>query len=174
MRAAAGANQFWLRKLHSLTGFAFLGYFLCFHVRGGGTYGSAPLRALFLYLPLLFHGLYGLYIGWETRPNGLRYPWVRNWMYLGQRASGVLLVPFVPFHLGAVQWGAAYAAAPWYRAAWAAGLLAAVFHLANGLFGTAVDWGVTVGPHSQRVLVVVCLIAFLVLSGYGLNTLVAF
>lgn len=172
--AAAGLRQFWLRKLHSLSGFLFLGYFLSFHVRGEGIYEGLGRRVLYLLVPLLFHGLYGLYITWEALPNLRRYPWVRNGMYLGQRVSGALLVAFIPLHLGAVRWGAAYADAPWYRAAWYGGLLAAVFHLANGLFGTAIDWGVTVGPHSQRVLVGVCFVAFAVLAGYGLTTLASF
>lgn len=173
-RAAAGTRQFWLRKLHSLTGFAFLGTFLCFHVRGEGTYGSPTRRALLLVLPLAFHGLYGLFITWESRPNCLRYAWLRNAMYLAQRVSGTLLVAFVPLHVGAVRWGAAYAEAAWYRAAWYAGTLAAVFHLANGLFGTAVDWGVTVGPVSQRAAVAASFASFVVLAGYGLATLASF
>ncbi|GAB4260988.1 MAG: succinate dehydrogenase cytochrome b558 subunit [Deferrisomatales bacterium] len=166
-------TQFWLRKLHSITGFLFLGYFLCIHVRDVGTYDSPVLRVLFLYLPLLFHGVYGLYIVYESAPNGLRYPWIRNWMYLGQRISGVLLVPFLLLHLGAVKWDAAYAEAAWYVAVWYAGLLLAVFHLANGVFGTAIDWGITVGPHSQRVFVGVSFAAFFILSAYGLATLAA-
>lgn len=172
--AVVGTSQFWLRKLHSLTGFAFLGTFLTFHIQAGGSYRSVPTRALLLFAPLLFHGLYGLAITWESRPNALRYAWLRNWMYLGQRGSGALLVLFVPIHLGAVEWGAAYADAAWYRGVWVAGLLAAVFHLANGLFGTSIDWGVTVGPHSQKILAGGCFAAFLVLAAYGLSMLASF
>jgi succinate dehydrogenase / fumarate reductase cytochrome b subunit len=167
-------TQFWLRKLHSLTGFLFLGYFLCVHVRTQGSYGSPLLRILFLYLPLLFHMLYGLYITYESRPNNLRYAWVRNGMYLAQRATGLLLVPFIAIHLGAMKWGAAYADAAWHKAIWYVGLLAAVLHLSNGLFGTTIDWGVTVGPHSQRAVVALSLLAFFVLAGYGLYTLSSF
>jgi succinate dehydrogenase / fumarate reductase cytochrome b subunit len=174
MSAKPCCSQFWLRKLHSLTGFLFLGYFLCLHVRGEGAYGSVTLRILFLYLPLLFHALYGLFLTYESRPNPVRYPWVRNGMYLGQRLSGVLLVPFVPLHLGAVQWGGGYADAGWYRAVWYGGLLTAVFHLSNGLFGTAIDWGVTVGPHSQKALVTASFLAFFILAGFGLYTLASF
>ena len=170
--ARACCSQFWLRKLHSLTGFLFLGYFLCLHVReSGASYGSTALRVLFLYLPLLFHGLYGCYIAWEARTNLVRYPWVRNGMYAAQRLTGLVLVPFVLLHLGAVLWGAGYADAGWFLAVWYAGLVLAVFHLANGLFGTCIDWGITVGPHSQRVLVGVSFLAFFVLSAYGVYTL---
>ncbi|NTU60475.1 MAG: hypothetical protein HGA98_05400 [Deltaproteobacteria bacterium] len=167
-------SQFWLRKLHSLTGFLFLGYFFCLHVRTQATYGSPVLRVLFLYLPLLFHLVYGLYITYESRPNGLRYAWVRNWMYASQRVTGLVLVPFVPLHVAAMQWGAGYASAGWYRAAGYVGLFAAVLHLSNGLFGTAIDWGVTVGPHSQRVMVGASFVAFFVLAGYGLYALSSF
>ena len=164
-------TQFWLRKLHSLTGFVFLGYFLCLHVRGEPAYTGFSSRALFLFLPLVFHGAYGLYITFESRPNPFRYGWVRNWMYFGQRATGVFLVPFLALHLGAVRWSLGYADSGWYRGVWYAGVLGAVFHLANGIFGTTIDWGVSVGPQSQRVMVGLSFLAFLLLSAYGLYTL---
>lgn len=167
-------TQFWLRKLHSLTGFLFLGYFLCLHVRGESVYVETTYKVLFLYLPLLFHGLYGLYITYESGPNLLRYSWVRNWMYFGQRATGLFLLLFIPLHLGDLFGGAGYGGAAWYTAVWYAGVLAAVFHLANGLFGTVIDWGITVGPHSQRVFVGLSFAAFLLLSAYGLYTLSLF
>ena len=167
----ACCSQFWLRKLHSLTGFLFLGYFLCLHVRGEGAYDSTLLRVLFLYLPLLFHGGYGLYITWESTTNLVRYPWIRNGMYVAQRVTGLLLVPFILLHLGAILGGASYGDAGWYTILWFAGVVVAVFHLANGLFGTFIDWGITVGPHSQRVFVAVSFLAFFVLSAYGLYTL---
>jgi succinate dehydrogenase / fumarate reductase, cytochrome b subunit len=167
-------GQFCLRKVHSLTGFVFLGYFLCIHTRNAGTYGSPVLRLLFLYLPLLFHAVYGLYISYEMSPNLLRYGWVRNGMYLAQRVTGLLLVPFILLHLGAVRLSWDYGESSWYLALWYGGVLVSVFHLANGVFGTAIDWGVAVGPHSQRVLVIVSFAAFFILSAYGVYTLSTF
>jgi len=170
MEKAACSTQFWLRKLHGLTGFVFLGYFLCLHVRGAGAYDSTFLRWAFLYIPLAFHGLYGLYICYEASPNNVRYgQYVRNWMYMFQRATGILLVPFIVLHYGDQELG--WNLGAWFPYLWYAGLIAAVFHLANGLFGTMIDWGITVGPHSQRVFVVLSFIGFLVLSGYGLYEL---
>ncbi len=168
------STQFWMRKLHSLAGFVFLGYFLCLHVRGHGAYETPVLRVLFLYLPLLYHGIYGLYITYESQPNLFRYPWLRNWMYFAQRLTGLFLVPFIPIHIAAMNGGAAYADATWYIALWYVGLLVAVFHLANGIFGTVLDWGIAVGPHSQRVFVGVSFAAFLILSIYGIYTLSQF
>ncbi|MDW7710144.1 MAG: hypothetical protein SCH98_06685 [Deferrisomatales bacterium] len=167
-------TQFWLRKLHSLTGFLFLGYFLFLHVQGETVYGSPAFKLLFLYVPLVFHGFYGLFITYESSPNLFRYPSARNWMYVGQRATGLFLILFIPLHLGDMFGGAAYGLSSWYAALWYAGLLAAVFHLANGLFGTVIDWGITVGPHSQRVFVALSLGAFVLLSAYGLYTLSLF
>jgi succinate dehydrogenase / fumarate reductase cytochrome b subunit len=164
-------TQFWLRKLHSLTGFLFLGYFVCLHVRMVDAYQSQVFRILFLYVPLLFHSLYGIYITYESNPNLFRYSWVRNWMYFGQRGTGLFLVPFILLHMGAMNWGAAYGDAGWFMIVWYAGVLAAIFHLANGIFGAAIDWGVTVGPHSQRVFVGVSFAAFFILSAYGIYTL---
>lgn len=164
-------NQFRLRKFHSLSGVVFLGYFLFVHVRGEGGYKDLSTRIAFLLIPLLFHGLYGLYIIWESSPNNIRYNYWRNWMYLLQRVTGLILIPFVIMHFWAMKWDAPWASSAWYQVFWYAGLISAVFHLANGLFGAAIEWGITVGPHSQKVLVVISFIAFLVLGAIGVHTL---
>jgi len=163
-------RQFWLRKLQSLTGLIFLGYFLCRHVRGLGAYDTTAVRVLFLYLPLFFHAVYGAALVWESSPNNIRYGgYVRNWMYLMQRVTGGVIFVFLLFHVGSEVWG--WSLGAWYPALWYAGLVAAVFHLANGLFGSLIHFGVTVGPHSQRVFVGVSFAAFLVLAAYGVHTL---
>lgn len=164
-------TQFWLRKLHSLTGLIFLGYFLCVHVRGNGGYKDTFTRLAFLLLPLLFHGLYGLFIIYESSPNNNRYGYWRNWMFLLQRISALILVPFVIMHFMVMKGWVGFGDEQWYIAFWYVGVVAAVFHLANGLFGAAIEWGITVGPHSQRVLVVISFIAFLVLGAFGVHTL---
>lgn len=167
---SACCTQFWLRKLHSLTGFLFLGYFLCLHVRGEGAYETPFFRVFFLWLPLIFHGLYGLWICYEAAPNNIRYGrHVRNWMYMVQRATGIFLAPFLLVHVGSEVAG--WNLGDWYAPFWYAGVVAAVFHLANGIFGTLIDWGITVGPRSQRVFVGVSFLAFFVLCAYGIITL---
>jgi succinate dehydrogenase / fumarate reductase cytochrome b subunit len=167
---APGRSQFWLRKLHSLTGFIFIGYFLCLHVRGSGGYDSDFFRVAFLWIPLAFHAIYGAYICYEAQPNNLRYSgYIRNWMYMLQRATAFIIVPFLIVHVGAEQYG--WSLGEWYPAFWYVGVVTAVFHLANGIFGTFIDWGITVGPHSQRVFVGVSFVSFIVLCGYGLYTL---
>lgn len=166
-------TQFWLRKLHSLTGAVFLGYFLSVHVVGVGGYKSMFARVAFFWLPLAFHGLYGLFIIYEAQPNNIGYNYWRNWMYLLQRVTGVLLIPFIAMHVLDIKGLNELSSLPWYKPVWYAGMLSAVFHFANGFFGAMIEWGVTVGPHSQRVMVVLCLIISIVLGALGVHTLYA-
>jgi succinate dehydrogenase / fumarate reductase cytochrome b subunit len=95
-------------------------------------------------------------------------------MYLGQRVTGLFLIPFLLLHLGAVLFGATWAEAGWYRPLWYAGVLAAALHFGNGALGSAIHWGVTVGPRSQRVFAGLGTAAFLLLALYGLRTLYHF
>src|SRR5579871_4460033 len=99
LRAGKG-HSFLLRKLHSLSGIVPIGAFLVEHLlsnfealKGPVAYAdqvkflnSLPLvRVLewaFIFIPLLFHGLYGVYIALKGRQNVNVYPWAGNWGYL--------------------------------------------------------------------------------------------
>src|ERR1700712_3354781 len=92
LRAGQGHSFFW-RKLHSLSGVVPIGAFLVEHIvsnfealKGPAAYAgqvkflnSLPLvRVLewvFIFLPILYHGLYGLYIWWRGKSNVIYYPW---------------------------------------------------------------------------------------------------
>ena len=41
-----------------------------------------------IFIPLIYHAVYGLVITMEARPNNLNYPYPRNWFYLIQRITG--------------------------------------------------------------------------------------
>ena len=41
-----------------------------------------------IFIPLIYHAVYGLVITVEARPNNLHYPYPRNWFYLIQRITG--------------------------------------------------------------------------------------
>src|ERR1700692_3292791 len=95
LRAGKGTSFIW-RKLHSLLGVIPIGAFLLEHLlsnfealKGPIAYGdqvkflnSLPLvRVLewvFIFLPILYHGLYGLYIWFRGKPNVVYYPWAGN------------------------------------------------------------------------------------------------
>jgi succinate dehydrogenase / fumarate reductase cytochrome b subunit len=92
LRAGEGHSFFW-RKLHSLTGIVPIGAFLVEHIvsnyetiNGPLAYAqqvkflnSLPLvRVLewtFIFIPLAYHALYGLFIAFRGRVNVNVYPW---------------------------------------------------------------------------------------------------
>src|ERR1700734_2837119 len=99
LRAGQG-RTFVLRKLHSLLGIIPIGAFLMEHLlsnfealKGPAAYAaqvkflkSLPLvRVLewvFIFLPLAFHALYGVYIALRGKSNVVYYPWAGYWMYM--------------------------------------------------------------------------------------------
>ena len=110
-------NNFFIRKLHSLSGVvplrAFFIYLLItnsFAKFGPEVYNqkiewfqSLPyLYALeygFIFIPILFHALLGFVFLWAWSDNSARYPYGRNWMYTLQRASGMIVFVFIAYHV---------------------------------------------------------------------------
>ena len=52
-----------------------------------------------IFIPLLFHSVYGILISAEAKPNVLGYGYARNWFYVFQRATGIFLFVFLMFHI---------------------------------------------------------------------------
>ena len=52
-----------------------------------------------IFMPLLFHSVYGVMISAEAKPNALNYGYGRNWFYMFQRATGIFLFFFILFHI---------------------------------------------------------------------------
>ena len=104
VRAGQG-HSFLLRRLHSLSGIVPVGLFLVEHfvsnafaTRGPAAYtkqveflSSFPfvvgLELFGIWLPILYHSLYGFYIWYRGDSNLREYPWTGNWMYTAQRWS---------------------------------------------------------------------------------------
>jgi succinate dehydrogenase / fumarate reductase cytochrome b subunit len=116
LRAGEGHSYLW-RKLHSLTGIIPIGAFLVEHIisnfetlNGPLAYAqqvkflnSLPLVRIlewaFIFIPLAFHALYGLFIAIRGRSNVNVYPWASNWMYLSQRITGVIAFLYIVQHV---------------------------------------------------------------------------
>lgn len=150
------------------------------------------LELFVIILPLYFHAFYGIYVAMTARYNVTDYPWYRNWAFFLQRLTGLITLVFVTQHLyhfrfqkllGA--WGADVhyptfdivaqgLANPLMRIWYAVGIVAAAYHLANGLFTFLITWGITVGPRSQRVSSVISNVAFVAIAALGLAALRAF
>jgi succinate dehydrogenase / fumarate reductase cytochrome b subunit len=199
-------RHFWLRRLHSLTGIVPVGGFLAFHlyenfrsVEGAESYNEMTRRLqtvpfavwieiFVIALPLLFHGVYGLFLTTTAKPNALSNRYTRNWMYFLQRATGIVVFAFILFHywttrlvqlhdhesLDLFRQVQAAVGNPWIYSFYVVGILSAVFHFSNGLWSFSIVWGLTVSPASQRRMAVVSAAVFLVLSVIGVRSISAF
>ena len=133
---------------------------------------------LFIFLPILFHGLLGLVIiRWGLMNTGT-YPYASNIRYMLQRASGLIALVFILWHvfhmhgwfhadvwlkhvaepLGGARFRP-YSAPSTLGAAmqgvlmpfiYGIGVLTCVFHFANGLWTMGITWGVWTSPGAQR------------------------
>jgi succinate dehydrogenase / fumarate reductase cytochrome b subunit len=211
--SSAPLRWFLLRRLHSLTGILFGGY-LMVHLLVNATLiqGQHPhdvfaeqvnkihslpfllaIEWTFIYLPLIFHSVYGIWITFEGRPNLFDYPYGKNTYYTLQRISAMIILGFVLFHvLGMKGWfgdtlefqyGPGQAAASTARhinAHWIItwvvyplGVLASCFHLANGFWTAAISWGLTISAKAQQRWGWVCAGIFVFSFGCGITAWVA-
>jgi succinate dehydrogenase / fumarate reductase, cytochrome b subunit len=177
-------NSFYSRKLHSLLGVIPLGFFLLEHLLTNfeAFYGleafseqiewliNLPLVLILeivgIWLPLLYHGVYGLFIAFQARHNTNNFGYFRNWMFRLQRITGVITLIFVAWHVfeTRVQVGLGKVDHAdlgllmhnilsdnlWFTL-YLIGVIATAFHFSNGLWAFLVSWGITIGPKSQRI-----------------------
>ena len=180
MPAAAAESKlsYFLDKLQSLSGVIPIGAFLAEHFWSNSyalvsvaKYNQASedlqtipwrivVEALLIWFPILFHGLYGIYIWWKGKSNAFRHPWMANWMYTLQRETGIIAFAFIGWHVWTERFlthgkstyaGMAEAMShPYYLGFYVVGVVAASFHLGNGLWNFSCKWGLTVTARAQR------------------------
>jgi succinate dehydrogenase / fumarate reductase cytochrome b subunit len=207
------SRTFVLRKLHQLSGIMPLGVFLLEHfytnskaLSGAANFNAAvaDLQAIpyillvetgAIFIPLIYHAVYGLVITVEARPNNLNYPYPRNWFYTIQRVTGVILFFFIAFHVLNFRFGMVpglntvsvahhpdqafqvvareFSLVPIFIV-YMIGITATVWHLANGVWLFLVDWGITIGERAQRISGYACLGFGVVLLAVGVNAAIAF
>lgn len=141
-----------------------------------------------LLLPILFHGVYGLYITGPSRPNVIRYSNGRNWAYFMQRVTGVIAFAYIIYHvLNTRVWalmvkgsGITFtdmaeklSSAPVFMF-YVIGILASTFHLSNGIWSFSITWGLVQSERGQRQLAMFSVLLFVVLSIVGLDITSAF
>jgi succinate dehydrogenase / fumarate reductase, cytochrome b subunit len=200
----AGSRDFVNRRIHSLLGVIPIGLFLVQHlvVNHFATDGveafnkaahfmeSLPFRlaleTFVIYLPILFHAVYGLYITFQAKNNVTHYGYFRNAMFLLQRVTGVITLIFIVWHVWETRVQAAFGAevnfsmmedifsSPFMIAFYLVGVLSAVFHFANGLWSFFVSWGLTVSPRSQKISTYVTMGVFILLAIVSVRTIFAF
>ena len=150
------------------------------------------VEIVFIFVPILFHAVLGVQIWLSGQMNVAAHSYGGNIRYTLQRIAGLIAIVFILYHLWHVHWlgqplgggsfdphdAAATAAAalqPWYlRLLYGIGVLAAVFHLANGVWTFLITWGITVGANSQRWVGYVCAAFGILLGLAGLGALNGF
>lgn len=197
-------SSYFVRRLHSLLGVIPLGVFLVQHLvinnfatRGpeafntaAGFMGNLPfvlvLETFVIYLPILFHGIYGVYIAFTAKNNVGHYGTYRNWMFLLQRITGILAFVFIAIHVYQTRFQVLLGAEvnfdmmadilenPFWFVFYVIGVLSVVFHFANGLWSFMITWGITQSPKSQQVMSYVAIIVFVIVGFIGVQTLFAF
>ena len=210
-------HEFAIRRLHSLTGIVPLGAYMVVHLttnasllNGVPTFQRAVMQihslgaALpivewgFIFLPLLFHGLIGLWIVRTGKSNLSRYRLVGNRRYVWQRWTGVIALVFLLVHvfhlhgwfhakfwldsiahpLGMAQFRPYNAAStlaeamdgliwPIWPAFYLIGVLACVYHLANGIWTAGITWGFWLTPAAQQRASKICVVLGVLLAVVG-------
>jgi len=213
----AERRSFILRKVFSLTGVVPIGCFLVMHL---WSYSSAlngrhafetsfasgvlnasqsaygwVLEALVVWLPLLFHAIYGIVISFEARPNTRTYPYSRNWGYVLQRISGVVVLVFIGYHayqvpiqvaLGKLDQHDVFSelcaslsstvsgGIPAVAVGYLVGIAATCYHFANGLTNFCFSWGITTSRQASRRVAGVAGLVAIALFGLGASSVIYF
>jgi succinate dehydrogenase / fumarate reductase, cytochrome b subunit len=207
LRAGQGVS-FVLRRLHSLTGILPVGAFLFEHILiSNATAISGPdayarqvsflanlplvffLELFGIWLPILYHALYGFYIWYRGDGNTVAYPWTGNWMYTAQRWTGGIAFIYIVWHtwtmrftgidlhaypndsFGKVQ--AEVFQTPFFLF-YVVGLIAASWHFAYGIWLFSAKWGIVSGTKAQKRFLALCLAFFFILTAAGLASLASF
>ncbi|AIM13924.1 succinate dehydrogenase, cytochrome b558 subunit [Bacillus anthracis] len=144
------------------------------------------LEIFIIFLPILYHAIYGLYIAFTAKNNAVSYGYFRNWMFVFQRISGIVTLIFIAWHVWETRIQAMLGKEvnydmmadilnnPAMFAFYLVGVVSTIFHFANGLWTFCISWGITVSPRSQRISTYVTLAIFLGLSYVGVSALLAF
>lgn len=200
----AGNREFFYRRLHSLLGVIPVGLFLMQHLvvnhfatGGEESFNKAAhfmeslpfryfLEVFVIFLPLLFHAIYGIYVAFTAKNNVSKYSFFRNWMFMLQRFTGIVTLIFITWHVWETRVAALFGAqvnfqmmesilsSPFMLWFYIIGVVSTIFHFANGLWSFAVSWGITVTPRSQVISTYVTMGIFVALSIVGLRAIFAF
>lgn len=198
-------REFLLRRVHSLLGIVPIGLFLTMHLfinftaaNGEGAFNKASefmenlpflpiIEWVIIYIPLMFHAFYGVYIAFTAKPNLNRFGTTRNWFFMLQRVTGIFLVIFIAWHIFQTRlqktindatvdydFMADVVSNPGMLTFYIVGILAATFHLSNGLWSFLISWGLIQSPKSQKVTTYITMIIFVLLSVVGVVAILSF
>lgn len=206
LRAGQG-NSFLLRRLHSLSGIVPVGAFLLEHFISNAFATNGPkayidqvkfltglpfaiwLEIFGIYIPIAFHGLYGLYIWWRGESNVSDYKYAGNWAYVLQRWTGIIAFAYIVYHVIEMRFSGVHLFAHSDAAFWKVqnelsetgdviayiiGIVAASWHFGYGIFLFCAKWGIVTGERARKRMQVVGIAIAGLFIVIGLATVWAF
>ena len=211
MAVSVTKENYVLHRIHSITGVMPVGYYMVQHlvlnfnaVFGAERFNNVidffeglpkpfllALEAGMIWLPLLFHAVYGIFIISRAENNYLttKYKWSQNRMFLLQRWSGLVVFVFLIYHVvsttgykyvtgnaEAIKYDAWSAKLhnPIWLLVYLVGILAASYHLGYGLWNFCIRWGITVAEAAQIRIQKISAVVFVALTLLGWGALVGF
>ena len=215
-----GRHEFLIRRLHSLSGLVPVGAYMTVHLlvnaslnNGPGEFQKnvnqihslgkflLPVEWIFIFLPIIFHAVVGVWIIRTGKSNVDRYRYTSNFRYTMQRWTGVIAVVFIFFHvfhlhgwfhtdfwlknvaepLGMANFRPYNAASTLAEAMrgfvwpifYLVGVLACVYHFANGVWTAGITWGIWLSPKAQKWATYVCTAGGIGLTLVGLSAVYA-
>ncbi|WP_042354066.1 succinate dehydrogenase cytochrome b558 subunit [Bacillus rubiinfantis] len=200
-----GKHQHFFRKLHSLLGIIPVGVFMTVHlfvnysaVWGIDSYNKAAgfmvnlpfkyfLETFVIFLPLLFHGIYGAYIAFKSKNNVGKFNYGRNWKFFFQRLTGVIALVFIIWHVwetkAQVEFNgveanynlmAGIVDNAFALTLYIIGILSCVYHFVNGIWTFLITWGISASPKSQKITEYIAIVLFFGLAFVGIRAILAF
>ena len=184
---ALNRENYLLHKLHSLSGVIPIGFYMLQHLTlntfslGGpekfnaviGFFAGMPkhfllgLEVVAIWIPLLFHSIYGLFISSRAKNNYFteKYGFSENRMYTFQRWSGIFLFVFLTYHVLTTTVAAKLRGedmilfAAWHEKLtsfgyiflvfYMLGIVASSYHLSYGIWNFCIRWGITISEAAQ-------------------------
>ena len=109
--------DFWIRRIHSLSGVVAIGAFLLEHIftvstviGGPANFDKSvaalasmpflvPLEIFAIGLPIAFHGILGVVYALKAKNNPTQYGYWNNWMFYLQRITAYIAFVFIIWHV---------------------------------------------------------------------------
>ena len=109
---------------------------------------------ILIYIPILYHGLYGIHIAFTAKENIGHYSLFRNWMFALQRLTGIIAFVFIFVHLWQTRLQKLFFGKeisydmmhqtlqnPIWVIVYIICVIAVIFHFSNGIWSFLVTWG---------------------------------
>jgi succinate dehydrogenase / fumarate reductase cytochrome b subunit len=211
-------HEFVIRRLHSLSGLIPVGAYMVIHLvtnstvlNGAGAFQENVYKIhslgrflpvvewTFIFAPILFHAIVGVWIIVGMSPNTASYPYMANRRYTWQRITGMIAFVFIMWHVfhmhgwfhnqewlsdvafpyGGAQFRPFNAASTAGKALqsgivfalYVVGVLSCVFHLSNGIWTMGITWGIWTSPLAQSRALKVCAVFGILLAAVALGAL---